>query len=160
MSTAWALLTLEKAVPAFEVPVAVDVKPASCPNPFNVGLNGVLPVAIAGMEDLDVTQIDPTSVRLYYLDKALAVSPLRWSIEDVTTPYEPYLGKLSAYDCNTCGPDGLFDLTLKFDHREVAALLGPVSDGDVLVLKFAANLKEEFGGTPLVGEDVIRIILK
>jgi hypothetical protein len=54
----------------------------------------------------------------------------------------------------------LFDLTLKFDHREVAALLGPVSDGDVLVLKFAANLKEEFGGTPLVGEDVIRIILK
>lgn len=39
-------------------------------------------------------------------------------------------------------------------------MLGPVADGDVLVLTLTANLKEEFGGTPLVGEDVIRILMK
>jgi len=160
MSTAWALLTLEKAVPTFEIPVAVDIKPASCPNPFNMGEKGLLPVAFAGTPDLDVTQIDPGTVRLYYLDPDMAVSPLRWSMEDVTTPYEPYRGKQSAYDCNACGPDGYLDLGLKFSAQEVAAMLGPIADGDVLVLTLTANLKEEFGGTPLVGEDVIRILMK
>ena len=33
------------------------------------------------------TQIDPGTVRLFYLDPGMAVSPLRWSMEDVTTPY-------------------------------------------------------------------------
>jgi len=90
LSTAWALLTLEKAVPAFEIQVAVDIKPTSCRNPFNVGKKGVMPVAILGTEDFDVTQIDPVTVML-----AGVVSPLRWALEDVATPFEPYLGATS-----------------------------------------------------------------
>jgi hypothetical protein len=160
ISTAWALLTLEKAVPSFEVPMPVDVHPGSCPNPINLGKKGVVPVAIAGTEDLDVSQIDPASVRLYYDDAAYAVSPLRWAYEDVTTPFEPYLDKVTAYDCNTYGPDGYYDLTLKFDAQEVAALLAGTNDGDIVLLHLTANLLEEYGGTPLVGADVIKILNK
>lgn len=153
LSTAWALLTLEKAVPMFEIPVPVDIKPTSCRNPMNVKHNGVTPVAILGTEDFDVSQIDPASVTLQ------GVAPLRWAMEDVATPYEPYLGKVGAYDCTTEGPDGFMDLTFKFKSQELVAALGEVADGDVLVIPLAGNLLEEFGGTPIVGEDVI-VILK
>ncbi|UCF66491.1 MAG: hypothetical protein JSV80_11920 [Acidobacteriota bacterium] len=46
------------------VEVADDVKPGSCPNPVNVTSRGTLPVAILGTADLDVTTIDPDSIRL------------------------------------------------------------------------------------------------
>jgi len=154
LSTAWALLTLEKAVPTFEIPVPVDVKPTSCRNPLRTGSKGVLPVAILGTEDFDVSQIDPASIVL------AGVSPLRWAMFDVAAPYEPYLGKEDAFDCTTAGPDGFMDLTLKFKTQEVVVALGDVSDGDVLVLPLTGNLLEEFGGTPIVGEDVIVILEK
>jgi hypothetical protein len=154
MSTAWALLTLERAVPEFLIEVPVDIKPQSCPNPLNVKKKGVLPVAILGTDDLDVTQIDPVSVQLE------GISPLRWAIEDVATPYEPYTGKEGAYDCHTYGPDGYDDLTLKFKAQEVVTALGDVEDRDVLVLQIIGNLREEFGGTPILGEDVVLILKK
>jgi hypothetical protein len=81
-------------------------------------------------------------------------------MEDVATPYEPYLGKEGAYDCTTDGPDGFMDLTLKFEAQEVVAALGEVGDGDVLIIPLTGNLLEEFGGTPNVGEDVIVILDK
>jgi hypothetical protein len=135
-------------------PVPVDIKPQSCPNPLNVNKKGVLPVAILGTEHLDATTIDPASVRLE------GVAPLRWSWEDVATPYEPFIGKGDAYDCNECGPDGLLDLTLKFDAQEIVEALGEVSDGDVLVLRLTGSLMEDFGGAPFVGEDVVVILKK
>lgn len=154
LSTSWALLTLERAVPTFEIPVAVDVKPTSCRNPFNVGQKGVTPVAILGTADFDVTQVDPVSVVLE------GVAPLRWAYEDVATPFEPYLGKEDPFDCTTDGPDGYMDLTLKFKSQEIVTAIGEVADGDVLVLTLTGNLLEEFGGTPIVGEDVIVILKK
>ena len=57
-------------------------------------------------------------------------------------------------------PDGYLDLVLMFDAQELVAALGEVSDGDVLVLHLHGNLKEEYGGTPIAGEDVVRIIKK
>jgi hypothetical protein len=164
LSTAWALLTLERAVPEFATEVPIDIKPQSCPNPLNTTKKGVLPVAILGTEDLDVTQIDPASVRLVNLidpeDPSLHVAPLRWAYEDVATPYEPYVGKESAYDCHELGPDGYGDLTLKFKAQEVIAALGEVADRDVLVLRIIGHLAEEFGGTPIFGEDVVIILEK
>jgi hypothetical protein len=151
-STAWALLTLEKAVPTFEIAVPVDIKPWSCRNPLNVKKRGVIPVAILGTEDFDVTQVDPASVQL------VGVSPLRWNWHDVGTPYVPYLGKEHAYDCIAAGPDGYLDLIFKFQAQEVIAALGDVEHRDVLVLPLTGMLKEEFGGTPIIGEDVIVII--
>jgi len=154
LSTSWALLTLERAVPVFEIPVPFDVHPTSCRNPFNVDGKGVLPVAILGTEDFDVTQIDPVTVMVE------GIAPLRWALEDVATPFEPYQGKVDAFDCTTEGFDGFMDLTLKFKHAEVAEALPEVEDGEVLLLHLTGNLLEEFGGTPIVGEDVIVIIKK
>jgi hypothetical protein len=147
-------LTLQKAAPVCTVKVPVDIKPMSCRNPLNLGGKGVLPVAILGTEQLDVSQVDPASVQLE------GVSPLRWAMEDVATPYEPYIGKQGAFDCTEEGPDGFMDLTLKFKAQEVVAALGDVSDGDVLVLKLTGNLREEYDGKPIEGEDVIVILKK
>jgi hypothetical protein len=135
-------------------PVAIDIHPTSCPNPLNTKGNGVMPVAILGTEDFDVSQIDPASVTLE------GVSPLRWAMEDVATPYEPFVGKEDCMDCTEEGPDGYMDLTIKFKMQEIVAALGDVSDGDCLVLTLTGTLKEEFGGTAIMGEDVVRIIKK
>jgi hypothetical protein len=138
--------------------IAVDIKPGSCPNPLNTGAKGVLPVAIMGTDDWDVTQVDPASIRLE------GVSPLRWSLEDAGLPYEPYTGKEMAYDCIEYSPDdygtfdGTDDLSFKFDAQEVVAALGEVHDGDVLVMQLTGTLREEFGGTAFAGEDVVVII--
>jgi hypothetical protein len=154
LSTAWALLTLERGVPTFEIEVPVDIHPTSCLNPFNVGQGGVTPVAILGTADFDVTQVDPASVVLE------GVAPLRWAYEDVATPYEPFMDKVDPYDCTTDGPDGFMDLTLKYKTQELVEAIGEVADGDVLVLSLTGELLEEFGGTPIIGQDVIVILKK
>jgi hypothetical protein len=137
------------------VELAVDIKPGSCPNPINVGKNGVLPVAILGTSDFDVSQIDVATVMLE------GMSPIRSSYEDVATPFQPFLGKEDCFeDCEEVYPDGYTDLTLKFEAQEFVAALGPVNDGDCLVLTLTGNLKEEFGGTPILGEDVVLMLVK
>jgi hypothetical protein len=150
LSTIWALLTLQKVAPPPNVPV--DIKPQSCPNPLNVKGKGVLPVAILGTDEVDVTQVDPESVRLE------GVASLRWDLEDVATPFgPPYVGKEDAFDCTEEGPDGYMDLTLKFDTQEIVEALGEVEDGDVLVLELKGNLLD---GGPFFGEDVVVILKK
>lgn len=160
LSTTWALLTLEKSVPRFEIEVYIDIKPGSCPNPINTGSKGVLPVAILGTEDFDVTTIDPASIRLLANPDAdpPGVAPLRWSYEDVATPYDGEL--VDAYSCHEMNGDGYMDLTLKFKEQEVAAALGDVSDGDVIIVMLTGTLTEENGATPIFGADVVKIIVK
>lgn len=134
--------------------VPLDIKPQSCPNPLSLKEKGVLAIAILGTDTFDVSQVDPVTVRLE------GVSPLRWSLEDVSTPYEPFTGKADPYNCNEYGPDGYLDLTLKFKAKEVVAALGEINDGDVLILHLLANLREEYGGTLIAGEDVVVILAK
>ncbi|MDP9475914.1 MAG: hypothetical protein M3R38_09545 [Actinomycetota bacterium] len=141
-------------VAPLEKEVPVDVKPTSCRNPLNAGERGVVPAAVLGTEDLDVTQIDPASVKLE------GVSPARTGLEDVATPFEPYTGKKDAFDCTTARADGFQDLTLKFNAPELVGALGPITDGEVRVLKLTGKLKDEFGGTPIVGEDVVVTLKK
>jgi hypothetical protein len=141
--------------PLSELPVALDIKPGSCPNPINVKSKGVLSTAIAGTNCLDVTQIDPASIRLE------GVAPLRWAYVDTIEPFEPRLGKQDCReDCDMVCPDGILDLAINFDRQEIIAALGDVQDGECLTLQLTGNLKNEFGGTPIVGEDVILILEK
>jgi hypothetical protein len=128
--------------------VHVDVKPQSCPNPINTHSRGLLPVAILGNE-LDVSDIDPSTIRLE------GVSPMRYDIEDVTTPHTPDTEILDPTDCTTDGPDGIDDLTLKFKMQEVVAAIGPVSKGDVISVELEGQLLD---GTPFEGYDIIIII--
>jgi len=132
--------------------VAIDIKPTSCPNPANVSTkgNGVLPVAIIGTADFDVTQVDPATVRLE------GVEPLRWSIEDVATPYDIHTEE-GCMDCTTEGPDGFDDLTLKFKQKEVYAAIGSVYNRECKTLRLTGEL---FSGELIVGEDKVIILQK
>ena len=128
--------------PALEV--AVDNKPRSCPNPVNVKSSGVLPVAVLGTEEFDVSTIDPTSVRL------AGVDAIRSSYEDVARPAsEP-----CDCNCTTDGPDGFLDLTLKFKTQEIVEAIGEVNDSDVLSLTLTGVLFEE---RPIEGADCILV---
>ena len=128
----------------------VDIKPQSCPNPLNVKKHGVIPVAILGTADFDVTMIDPATVTLEGV-------PLKeWLLMDVGTPYalpeEP-----DAYSCTEAGADGYMDLTLKFDAQAVIDTLVSKTDGDVLTLSVNGVT---FGGVHYQGQDVVLIIHK
>ncbi len=134
--------------------VAFDIKPGSCPNPLDTHAGkGVLPVAIAGTDNLDVTILDPSSVEI------LGVKPLRGNIEDVTRPHEPFLLSNDP-DCSECteeGPDGIEDLTLKFDKEEIINALEAartLEDGDCERLRVTGEL---IGGGLFQGDDVVRI---
>ncbi|MCH8293298.1 hypothetical protein IH992_19630 [Candidatus Poribacteria bacterium] len=124
-----------------EIKVELDIKPTSCPNPLNVNSKGNLPVAILGTDELDVNDIDVSTVQLE------GVAPIRSAIEDVAAPV---VNRQDDCDCTTDGPDGFNDLTLKFDTQEIVAALGPVNDGDEVVLALTGNLKD---GTPIKGID-------
>jgi hypothetical protein len=130
------------------VPVALDIKPQSCPNPFNVNTKGVLPVAILGTEDFDVMTVDPSTVVLE------GVPPLRWSFEDVSTPV---VDPMEPCECTTHGADGYMDMTLKFDHQAIAAALGMVYDGEVRVLSLEAFTYDDVA---IEGKDCVIIIKK
>jgi len=152
--TAWALLTLEKVAPPPPViTVYVDIKPGSWPNPINVGSKGVFAVAICGTEDFDVTTIDPATVKIYIEGIEEGVPALRWSYEDVATPYtgEPGGG-------HALGGDGYLDLVLHFDTQAVVTALGLGSHvGETIPLIIRGNLYEEFNGTAIQGQDYVRI---
>lgn len=145
------------------VPVDVDIKPGSCPNPLrtrsadgngNARMKGVLPAAILGTEDFDVTTVDPATLGLTRDGVEGEVSPIRYSYEDVATPFE---GELC--DCHELGGDGYLDLTVKFSRDEAAEVLGLVEEeGSTLPLKIVGNISEEYGGAPIMGEDCIWIL--
>jgi hypothetical protein len=63
-------------------PFTVDVKPDSCENPVNVNSQGVIPVGILASMDLDVNDIDLSTVRLN------GVAPNKSSIADLGGFYE------------------------------------------------------------------------
>lgn len=129
------------------LPVDVDIKPGSCPNPVNVKSHGVLTVAVLGSEDLDASAIVATSVRLG------EVEAFRDSYDDVAG------GVADANDCSdhTSGPDGYQDLVLKFKTQDIVQSFGEVSQGDILTLNLTGVLEDE---TPIEGQDCIVIVGK
>jgi len=155
LSTAWAVLALERfAPPQQQISVFFDIKPGSWPNPINTKDKGVLPVAVCGTEDFDVYNIDPASIRITIEGIEEGVAPIRWSFEDVATPWTGDEG--GGHNLNG---DGYLDLCLKFSNQAVVTTLGLSSYiGQTIPLIITGNLKEEYGGTPIQGHDYIRII--
>ena len=134
-------------VPESEILVHIDIKPESCPNPINPNSKGLLPVAILGSADFDVSQIDVETITIGL------VSPVKDNIADVATPHNPVTGVINPNDCSTEGPDGIDDLTLKFDMQEIVVALGLdiVPRGTVAMLVVTGNLID---GTPFEGYDL------
>ena len=129
--------------------VSFDIKPGSCPNPLNWRINpngkSVLPAAILGGENLDVHDIDITSVRL--LDD---LEPVRYDYEDVATPVD---SAGEECDCTVAGPDGHVDLTLKFDRRAVLEKLHAMPESDQYTVSVSAALLDS--GEPVEGYDCV-----
>jgi hypothetical protein len=146
-----ALLLSDVAFSNAAASVAVDIRPGQCPNRVSARRRGNLPVVIAGTDDFDVGDIDLKSVRL------AGVRPKgeRTRFRDVATPFVPFLGKDDARDCTRERADGFEDLLMRFSQRRVVRALGPVSDGEVVVVPLTGALED---GTPIRGEDVIVII--
>ena len=137
--------------------IPVDIKPGSCPNPINLNSKGALPVAFLGTDHIDAAIIDPATLELKREGEEFGVAPLRWAYEDVATPFRA--GETPC-ECHDFNGDGYLDLTLKFDIQEVISCLGDVHDGDKVRLVLAGKLKEEYGGTPVRGQDCVWIKLK
>jgi hypothetical protein len=127
--------------------VAFDVKPGSCPNPLNWKINpkgkSVIPAAICGSGELDVRDIDISSLRLLG-----ELEPVRSGYEDVSAPVEGD-GDCA---CTKEGPDGYLDLTLKFDRRAVLEMLHLLPEADSYLLTVTGLLAD---GERIEGNDCV-----
>jgi hypothetical protein len=107
--------------------VIVDIRPGSDPNRINIGSKGLLPVAILGSRDYDVTEIDVSSLLL-----EAEVAPLGANFTE--------------------GVDGTLDLTLKFSSEAVSSALGDLQPGQTFELWICGAFED---GTPLLGSDFV-----
>jgi hypothetical protein len=136
------------------IEVDIDIKPGSCPNPLNPKSKGVLPVAVLGTQEFDVTTIDPQTILLGREGIEEGIAPIRYSYEDVSTPFE---GELCG--CHDLNGDGYLDLTMKFETQELVEQLelNEVA-GETISLTLSGNLKEEEGGNPVAGDDCVWVL--
>ncbi|UCG15167.1 MAG: proprotein convertase P-domain-containing protein [Phycisphaerales bacterium] len=137
----------------------MDIKPGFCPNSFNCQSHGVLPIALLGTADFDVTTVDPASVRLSRADglggsAAVHEGPLgpRSTIEDAGTPFAgPYCA------CHELNGDGFDDLSLNFrvDDLVAALELGGLPPG--LIVELAVTGRQG-DGCRFVATDCVRLV--
>ncbi len=132
-------------IEAASVEVYMDIHPESCPNPINYSSKGVMPAAILGAADFDVNDVDISTILLE------GVAPISWSIEDVSTP----VLNGDVCECTTEGPDGFYDLTLKFKTQEIVQVIGPAQPGDFVMLTITGLLLD---GTPFEASDCVLIV--
>lgn len=107
-----------------KIPVDIDIKPGSCPNPFNGKSQGSVPVAILGAAGFDVTTIDPASITL----AGVPIMLKHVSYADVSAPIGDPAECYDCFDEDTDLVDGYLDLVLKFDTQ----LLKDAIDGAFL----------------------------
>jgi hypothetical protein len=118
--------------PPAVIEVTIDIKPGSDPNCFNSDGHGVIPVAILGSADLDVNDIDPSTVKL----EGLAVKAVGKG------------DKLLAHIEDVNG-DGFDDLVIQIQDQD-----GGFTSGSGTA-KVTGNL---YDGTPFEGSDSICIV--
>ncbi len=126
--------------------VIVDIAPGFCPNVLNTRGGGVFQVAIVGTESLNVSDIDPTKVKLNGVP-----GDGNFAIEDVAVPF------VYTKRCPKRKHDGIPDLVVEFDVNQLVASLGTVKNGQILVLTVEGNF---FDGSTFEGQDKIKISTK
>ncbi len=132
----------------------IDIKPGSWPNPVNLENNGVIPVAICGTDEFDVTKIDTMSITMSLRRSLDVINPIRFSYEDIATPYTGDPG--GGHDLES---DGYLDLVLHFDTQQVVSSLNLYSyTGQVATLYIRGRLCDEYGGELFVGEDYVIVV--
>jgi hypothetical protein len=139
------------------IPVPVNILPETCPNRLVLNGRGTARVAVLGTEALDVTAIDPASIRL------LEARPWHWRYRDVGRPVQPLIGKTDLSACIDPDPDSHRDLILFFQVDDLTAALEQglgrlVESGEAFAVTLSGTLKPEFGGAPIVGEDIVVVV--
>lgn len=167
------------------IEVAVDIKPGSCPNPFNGKSQGSVPVAILGTADFDVTTIEANSITLTGPCGSVTAMVEPCSLGDVSEPFgdpedcgdcfdkdDPANFNCDLYYADGspvppgavgdgvldsyCG-DGKLDMVVKFDTQELAAAIGPAERDDCVTLVLTGQTLD---GTPIEGADSMVIKTK
>lgn len=134
----------------------LDIKPGSCPNPFNLKLfefkdsgvdrkGGVMPVALVGTLDFDVDDVDVSTVRLEGVEPIKIHNP-----SDVATPFDS-----EECACTEVEGDGIKDLHMKFLSQDIARVItsGPPQSNRRLTL--TGRLLD---GTKFEASDCIRFV--
>ena len=156
----------------------IDIKPGSCPNPFNGKSKGSVPVAILGSDFFDVTSVDPMTVEL---EGVPALD--EWEVKDSTQPNDDNMDCFTCFDADDpanyncdlwdetgdepvsgtdgvddsyCG-DGYPDLIVKFDAQELAAAIVEAERDDCVELELVGETND---GTSIVGYDSVLIRTK
>ena len=120
----------------------LDIKPGSCPNPFNPGSHGVLPVGLMNTDY--VTEVDVSTVLMSRADGVGgAVAPHEGPpgphsvFEDVATPFDG-----EPCQCHDLTTDGIDDLSMKFRTDDVVEdlELDDLSNGDEVELVITGTL--------------------
>jgi len=122
-------------VPAPLSPTEIDIKPGSDPNSINPRSMGVVPVAILGSDNFDVTEVDATNLEF----GPNSASP----VHDFTDP-DTFADHLE--DVNE---DGFTDLVSHYNQKETG-----LSCGDTEATLTGTLLD----GTPFDGTDSVRIV--
>ncbi len=108
--------------------VTIDIKFLSDPNGYNCKKKGVVPVTIFGTASLDVTDINVSTLELMRLDGgtgddgvSVVGPPLTSSIADRGRPSD---AGINVDGVDVFNVDGIDDLDVGFDSRDVADLIG------------------------------------
>ena len=175
-------ITYTSNVVCFEFGVGVDIKPGSCPNPFNGKSKGSVPVAIIGTAGFDVTVIEPDSITLTTPSGDVVWAREEYEIKDSTEPDsgdpnecfdcfdadDPSNFNCDLWDALTDpnyppvpGTDGILDsycgdgypdLVVKFDTRALAEAIGRVPRDTCVKLTLDGLT---YDGVPIVGSDSV-----
>jgi len=141
------------------VRLPLDIKPGSCPNPFNPRSNGVLPMWLVGTMEFDVMSVDLATLEISRGDGAGgSVTPSAGppgpglTYEDSATPFGG-----ETCDCGDELGDGILDLGMKFHSYELRTELGLAGlPGDTAVeLVVTGSLLD---GTPFEARDCVVIV--
>jgi len=137
---------------------ALPVSVAICPEQLQIGSSGSLSITIAGSATFDVRTIEPDTLRVggaKVKDRknGYLVSPVSG----------PVIGRIGLGDCAALLPDTYLDMTMKVENRDLAqaldyAVARPLRDGETVAVTVTGRLKKEYGGLPIVGEDLIVIV--
>ena len=111
--------------------VAIDIKPGDDPNCINLGSGGVVPVAILGGTDLDVSTVDQTTLVL----------------EGSNARVKGKSGNIGSFD--DVNGDGFTDLVVQFPTTDLA-----LTEADVE----ATLTGQLLDGTPIQGTDTICVV--
>ena len=121
--------------------VDIDIKPGSYPNAININGKGVIPVAILGSADFDVTQIDLSTLNFAGLAvRVKGNGQPQCSIEDVSGDFSTGLEGT---------PDGFDDLVCQFVDDPATWTVGNGS---------AILTGQLIDGAPFEGNDSIKIV--